>query len=643
MRRLTLLAVAGVLGLYACSDQNTESPTEPSVAPPSEDFGSTCTHGRYPLASVTALAANDALWKNKPARVEALLRLGTIALLWDTCNDQLARKAALSMVLWIDKNTAKNVNQTKVNELKAAILAGFGGASATGGDDFATGVFDPTQTAPTIITTPSGKAGIKLVKGAFNEPTLITVRRLPDAFQLVDVTEGYVQEPPYWDYDATNSSTDNTVETHEVGLVDGVPAATIAFCFREDGEGEQTYPEPGASIGHNPVGGGFEIVDEVEDIPDDLEAALDCFQDPVVGSADGLRGFSRYLASLAMNALLPEPLHAAAVGTRGPIAGTPISLSPFGIVIPESEGGLSLEFHSERGLVFEPGGESLVVGSRDVLRWWETGVFDGFPFGVWVYPALRVLDASGSPQPDVPIGVSLVPVNGSAGTLGGTPTASTSEVTGFSSMVAFFDDLTIDLPGIYRLEFTTLGAEPLQSGEFSVGLGPVSIPESFGSADWSYKQVSSFDAIPQSWWTITPTPASGWTVGTAPFGTSGSCELPQPVTPWTQATTMLLRRDILVNSNVASITLEIRVDGDVFAAVNGWGVDGGGVFGVTCGGPLAQFTILASQTGVATAEAPLLPGQENKIFIRGVDDEIADGSQSYLDARITVNALPPIN
>lgn len=331
MRRLTLLAVAGLLGLYACSDQNTESPTEPSAAPPSESFGSTCSHGRYPLTTVLPLAQDASIWKNKPARVEAVLRLGTIALLWDTCHDGLARKAALSMVVWIDKNTARNADEDKVEALKVAILAGFEGAS-TSADDFATDVYDPDATEPKIITTSSGRGTIELRPGAFTEPTLITVRRLADNFPLEGLPPGYVQDGPVWDYDATNSSTDNTVETHTLATPGTV---TIAFCIKDDVFGE--IPEPGVLIGHKPVGAPFEFVDEVDPVPPNLLAELDACNTPPIlqfGSVDGLWGSRGYLAAVARKLLLPQPLHASVVGTRGPIAGTPISLSPFGIVKP---------------------------------------------------------------------------------------------------------------------------------------------------------------------------------------------------------------------------------------------------------------------------------------------------------------------
>jgi hypothetical protein len=457
MRRLTLLALAGVLGLYACSDQNPESPTEPSAAPPSENFGSTCTHGRYPLASVTALAANDALWKNKPARVEALLRLGTIALLWDTCNDQLARKAALSLLVWIDKNTARNADQTKVAELKVAILAGFGESTTPADDDYAADVYVPGTTK--VITTPTGRGTIELRPGAFTEPTLITVRRLADNFSLEGLPSGYVQDGPVWDYDATNSSTDNTVATHTLATPGTV---TIAFCIKNDFFGE--IPEPGVRIGHKPVGAPFEFVDEID--VGDLLAELDACNTPPIfefGSVDGLWGSRGYLAAVARKLLLPELLHAAAVGTRGPIAGTPISLSPFGIVRPTA---------NELNLLTDPNNHT---DDRNHF------------VGGHIRPCVNPPDAPGDGCQDVlvqmtnasgaPVGAgqivtaSLITINapeGPAPVLGGGPTQPIGTSEGGGATFASFTDLEIDQPGQYQLRFEAPGAAAVTSETFDV-------------------------------------------------------------------------------------------------------------------------------------------------------------------------------
>jgi hypothetical protein len=159
------------------------------------------------------------------------------------------------------------------------------------------------------------------------------------------------------------------------------------------------------------------------------------------------------------------------------------------------------------------------------------------------------------------------------------------------------------------------------------------IPATFGSAGWSYKQIGNLEKVPVEWLTITPTAADGWSTGTAPFGTG--CALTTRATPWDQNTTMLLRRDIFIPANTASITIDILIDNSVFAFVNGWGVDHGGFVGSGC--EPVQFTVNASSTGKATDEAPLLPGQVNQIFIRGVDTD--EKTQPYLDAKITLNQV----
>lgn len=128
--------------------------------------------------------------------------------------------------------------------------------------------------------------------------------------------------------------------------------ATIAFCFRDTGEGQIVYDPPGARIGHNPVGGGppvFEIVDDtpVGDLAGEL-SACPTFESPALkvrSPGGGLElanvtwsSAGHYLARLARALFLPAPLQAATVGTLGPIAGKPVGLSPFGIVLADCPG-----------------------------------------------------------------------------------------------------------------------------------------------------------------------------------------------------------------------------------------------------------------------------------------------------------------
>ena len=348
MRRLALAAaVCGTLVIAGCSDQNT-SPTEPTAPPPSQNFGTTCTHGRYPLRDVVALipaAYPTTMPGYKALRAEALLRVGAIALLWDFCQDRLARQAALKTIAWINLKP----QSAGRDALKAAILNGFGGAS-TPVEDFVSGLYVPGVDNQ-IFTTFGGRATTELGACAFSIPTLITIRRLSDDFRLTGFPADR-QDAPFWDYDATNANTNNTVATHKIGSCTpgGPPDATLAFCFRSIGEGEHiTYPGIGARIGHNPVGGGppvFEFADEVPVPPELADELTDCptFSDLRLGSAGGgssgithltWSSAGHYLATLARTLFLPTPLRAATVGGLGPIAGKPVSYSPFGIVLAD--------------------------------------------------------------------------------------------------------------------------------------------------------------------------------------------------------------------------------------------------------------------------------------------------------------------
>lgn len=160
---------------------------------------------------------------------------------------------------------------------------------------------------------------------------------------------------------------------------------------------------------------------------------------------------------------------------------------------------------------------------------------------------------------------------------------------------------------------------------------PPPVPTNFGSGGWSYKQISNFDPVPST--LITPTAADGWATGTAPFGTITTCGgLLAPSTPWTLNTTMLLRRDVLIPANTSSAAIDILFDNDVHVFVNGWDVSNGLISTEGCANLHPVHLVVPASTGPASAGAPLVAGQVNKIFIRGVDR----GGQSYLDAKITL-------
>ena len=188
MRRLTLLALAGTLVLSACSDQDSQSPTEPTIEPPSETFGSTCDHGRYPLRSVALLipaAFPTTLPGYKALRAEALVRVGAIALLWDFCKDRLARQAALKTIAWIDSRRSRLAAGGRSQGGHTGWIRSRGIQE----DDFVTG-FSFLATVPKSLRRPTRRDPPAGRTMHLIEPTLITVRRLPNDFQLTDFPQG---------------------------------------------------------------------------------------------------------------------------------------------------------------------------------------------------------------------------------------------------------------------------------------------------------------------------------------------------------------------------------------------------------------------------------------------------------------------
>ena len=336
MRRLTLAAFSAALVLTACSDQ---SPTEPEVPAPSESFGTTCTVTRFPLP--LALTQIKTVFPTARLRLEASLRAGAIALLWNTCHEKLAQRAALDFVKWMGQQTLPTSDAAKSaqNALIVTILSGVGlldlPPDASGGDDFGIGLYDPTETDPQVFETNGGTALTELLFGAFSEFTVIVISRRPDDSTPLDFDGP--QFPPFFDYDAINASGNHFFENGET--------ATIAFCQLPETEGFQ-YPEfADIKIGHNKPARltpaeppAFELLDP-EEVPEHLAALLDCDNLETASADFGAlhnlaRATGRSLAPIARALFMPTPLQAATavVGYTGPISTKPGSFSPFGIV-----------------------------------------------------------------------------------------------------------------------------------------------------------------------------------------------------------------------------------------------------------------------------------------------------------------------
>lgn len=605
MRRLAFAAVCGTLLLAACSDQS-RSPTEPPDAPaPQADFGS-CKPVRFPIVNVSGLIVQ--VFPKGTLRTQALLQAAAVALLWDTCHPAAARKVAVYFVTWIDLHAPSTAPASKVLELKLAILNGVGiptGTPAGSPGDFGVGTFDPNNTNKTLIKTTSGTALIELEPGSFNELTTIVVSRNPDAANLTNF-DGR-QFAPNFDYNAINASGNHVLNA-------GHPAI-IAFCLLNSDF--VTYPA-NRGIGHNPVAGApgfpFEILDPVDlgvEGRSDLAAALNCGNLApttiiIGGFGQGLPGIAnaawrtarQYLAPVARAVFLPEALHAVTLGTLPPpIGGKAPSLSPFKVVEPAT-------------ITPSAGdGQSAPAGSA-----------------VPIPPAVVVRNAS-TEAPVPGVSVTFAVASGGGSITG--PTAVTN-----ASGVAAVGSWTLGTtPGTNTLSATAQGLTGSPVVFTATGVQP--LPATFGSGGWSYKQISNSDAVPSTWTTITPTAADGWVTGSAPFGSSdvSGCGGLAFSTPWGVGTTMLLRRDVFIPANTAMATIDVLIDNDVFVFVNGDAVNSQLFHHEGCANfsPLPGFTVQASPTG------PLLPGQVNKIFIRGVDL----GVQAYLDAKITLIPVTP--
>jgi hypothetical protein len=407
-------------------------------------------------------------------RWEALARAAAIKFFWDTCHPDAARRIAVSFIQWMNLNfeagRLPGATEEEVQDLTIAILDGVGvEVEAPGSEgDIGVGIYDGEKT---VIKTASEVALTEIEADAFADdlPRLIVVRRLADNSNPLNF--GGNQFAPFFDYDATKLE-GPTADKDKI-LATG-KFAIIAFCLFPPSVFE--YPD-NVAIGHNPVEDpddefSFEILPTVnlpEERPDLVEE-LNCGEleenpGPIIidGMFDrGLPGLAnaawrtadRFLGPVASTLLLPEPLWAAAsVGFLGPIGGKTTSLSPFGTVeVGETDVG-----EVGIGVGSEGAGPYFVGQPLDTCN-------DG------CHPRFRILDGETVVETPTAITVSLIPGEGSTGTLSGTTTKTTSAT---SDWVAEFDDLTISAPGSYQLLVSAPGANSYTTGEFAVSAPPV--------------------------------------------------------------------------------------------------------------------------------------------------------------------------
>lgn len=472
MRHLLLAVAAGTLVLGACSDQ---TPTEPTVPPPSENFGSSCRVTPFPLLAI----ANQikAIYPATPRaqallRAEALLRAGAIKLLWDTCHPALARKVAFASIDWLTRHTPPG-KEAQVQDLIIAILRGIEGATGTQSvGDFGVGVFDPNTPGNTLITTVNGRAAVLLPHGSFLERTVITISRKADNFQLSNFSGR--QFPPKYDYTATNASNQHV-------LADEL-TASVGFCLVElESDGiPGVYPAGGypenRRMGHNPEpgtpGAPFEVLD-----PADVDPAADlgltdevCGRTPppiplrigLIGSfgagpsafaTAAFRTAARYLGPIFM----PQPLWATALiplPPPPPLTGKPRGLSPFGVV------------EASRLLI--------AAGGNPEDRTYESGVPIGWNCeGTFCsnHPTVRLVNPAGAGVGGVTVTATLLRVGEGGTTVEPFAAGSTTSVvtdTGEGVGYATFDNLIVDGAGQFKIRFSAPGVASVTTGDFGV-------------------------------------------------------------------------------------------------------------------------------------------------------------------------------
>ncbi len=181
------------------------------------------------------------------------------------------------------------------------------------GLDGAAVVVSPADPTTTVVTG-TRWAGIEVTTGAVTQPTLITIRRLPD-FPSPLLT-AFDQYPLYYEFEYNPGTTFTTPQ-----LV-GVCISDLA-----------TPPDPSRlRLAHNIAPftpGSVEILDAVP------APFLDC-TNAGLASAGGRWGFDLarggvLVKSMLASALLPTPAHAAVVFGAG-VGGTVRNFSPFGLV-----------------------------------------------------------------------------------------------------------------------------------------------------------------------------------------------------------------------------------------------------------------------------------------------------------------------
>jgi hypothetical protein len=494
MRRLTLVAICGLLALSACtSDDRSSSPTEPG---PEAVTVPRCRPTPFPVLSLTnqiirIFPVSGGLQAN------ALVRMTAIGAFWTVCRTTDAQTGVASFVRFMvqqfqatkligGKSAASSTRVLNLtNDLYRAVgltPPNFSPEAVGDGNNFGNGLFIPGQAL--TVRTGNNEAGTRIPANGFTQPTLITIFKR--------TTSGFTSPPqpifaPFFEITASNAA-----GTH---YLTGTNTAVVGFCVDDDFLATLTDPaiaHQAVAEGANP--GGFEVPPEAT-AAQYATLGLACPQAPTNIGALDLHGFTGFafsawrkaeqVAGPIMHSLLPDEAQAAAVAAKSGLGTLARSLSPFAVT--DRGSALHLEFIDQEGSALGgniplTGGEDFFVFdlSNDPTIQWCEGCFDEGE--VTKYPSVTLRDSEGNPIGGVQIQVTLQQIGTIEGAFtSGSSTLVTTESdpsSSFGQGTALFDNLSIDVElgeshpeARFRLVFSVPSApsvDPLVSHTFDV-------------------------------------------------------------------------------------------------------------------------------------------------------------------------------
>jgi hypothetical protein len=381
MRRLAFACLCLTLLLSAC-EQTRDAPTGPDLTSAAVTVTGSCPQFQ-PSLFPAVLGKTKVMFTDASVQNAASAKIKSISSQCDKNKAGSAQHEALTFVDWM----LKKYSTAQLPQGQAVVFAdlmttlfravGLDASSIDPGifgSKGGVGLFPGDGIHDFDLKNGDGTSAIHLDPNAFAEPTLITIIPLPNTDQLV--TDGDEQFPPFWDFNATNATGNHTVNGF----------AIIAFCVDDALQAGIANPQ----IGHNPLSGGFEVLEPASN-EEYNSLGLSCptqLNDPGfeigLNFGSGLKSFARsalrlgahYALPVAERLFMPEPLHAAILGTTG-LGGRGSTISPFGEVdattqpIPTEFGSGDWNYHE-------------FSSSEDVPTGWETNqplAADGWAVG----------------------------------------------------------------------------------------------------------------------------------------------------------------------------------------------------------------------------------------------------------------------